>query len=115
MLQEIRDRAKGWVAWAIVILISIPFALWGIQSYLGTGGETVVAKVNGTEITERQFDQNVQRTRMQLRNRLGSSYDPNLFGGERLREQVLDSMIRDTVLLDASVSMGMRAVSYTHL
>jgi hypothetical protein len=55
MLQEIKERAQGWVAWAIVILISIPFALWGIQSYLGVGGEPVVAKVGGTEITERQF------------------------------------------------------------
>ncbi|KAA6183306.1 peptidylprolyl isomerase [Thiohalocapsa marina] len=107
MLSEIRERAQGWVAWAIVILISIPFALWGIQSYLGVGGDPVVAKVNGHEITERQFNQNVQRTRMELRNRLGDAYDPDLFGGLRLRDQVLDSMIRDTVLLDASRAMGL--------
>jgi peptidyl-prolyl cis-trans isomerase D len=108
MLQEIRERAQGWVAWAIVILISIPFALWGIQSYLGVGGEPVVAKVNGQEISERQFSQNVQRTRMQLRDRLGAAYDAELFGGQRLREQVLDGMIRDAVLLDASYAMGLR-------
>ena len=108
MLQEIRERAQGWVAWAIVILISIPFALWGIQSYLGVGGESVVATVNGTDITEQQFSRNVQRTRMQLRERLGAAYDPELFGGQRLREQVLDGMIQDAVLLDASLSMGLR-------
>jgi hypothetical protein len=50
MLQTIRDRAQGWIAWAIVILISIPFAFWGIQSYLGVGGEPIAAKVNGVEI-----------------------------------------------------------------
>ncbi|MGB5831135.1 MAG: SurA N-terminal domain-containing protein [Thiohalocapsa sp.] len=108
MLLEIRERAKGWVAWAIVILISIPFALWGIQSYLGVGGETIVAKVDGTEITEQQFGRNVQRTRMQLRERLGAAYDPELFGGQRLRQQVLDGMIADAVLLNASHSMGLR-------
>jgi len=108
MLLEIRERAQGWIAWAIIILISVPFALWGIQSYLGVGGEPVVAKVNGTEITERQFNRNVQRTRMQLRDRLGAAYDPELFGGQRMREQVLDGMIRDAVLLDASLSMGLR-------
>lgn len=108
MLQEIRERAQGWVAWAIVILISIPFALWGIQSYLGVGGEPTVATVNGADITEQQFSRNVQRTRMQLRDRLGAAYDPELFGGQRLREQVLDGMIRDAVLLDASLSMGLR-------
>lgn len=107
MLQEIRERAQGWVAWAIVILISVPFALWGIQSYLGVGGEQVVAKVDGMEITERQFQQNVQRTRFQLRERLGASYDPELFGGQRLRQQVLDGMVRDAVILQASVDMGL--------
>ena len=33
MLTQIRERATGWLAWVIVILITIPFALWGIQSY----------------------------------------------------------------------------------
>jgi peptidyl-prolyl cis-trans isomerase D len=56
MLQEIRERAQGWVAWAIIILISIPFAFWGIDSYFGGGAEPVVASVNGTDITERAFN-----------------------------------------------------------
>ncbi len=57
MLQNIRDKAQGWIAWAIVILISIPFALWGIQEYLGSGSEPVVATVNGDDITEQALDQ----------------------------------------------------------
>ena len=108
MLHFIRERAQGWIAWVIVGLLIIPFALWGIQSYLGIGGEPVVAKVDGTKITERQLDQNVQRTRMQLRERLGGAYNPNLFESGQLRAQVLERMIRDTVLLDASYGMGMR-------
>ena len=40
MLQEIRERAQGWIAWFIVILISVPFALWGISSYFD-GGSTL--------------------------------------------------------------------------
>ncbi len=108
MLQEIRERAQGWVAWAIVILISIPFALWGIQSYLGVGSAPVVAEVDGIEITDRQFEQAVQRTRMDLRERLGAAYDPALFGGQRLREQVLEQMITDALLLEVSQGMGLR-------
>ncbi|WP_043756405.1 SurA N-terminal domain-containing protein, partial [Imhoffiella purpurea] len=70
MLQTIRDRAQGWIAWAIVILISIPFALWGIQSYLGVGGEPIAATVNGAEITARDLDRRGQQTRFELRQRL---------------------------------------------
>lgn len=107
MLLEIRERAQGWVAWAIVILISIPFALWGIQSYLGVGSEPAVATVNGTEISERQLDQNVQRTRMDMRERLGDAYDPALFEGAGLRERVLTQMIQTQVLLDAARGLGL--------
>jgi peptidyl-prolyl cis-trans isomerase D len=108
MLQAIKERAQGWVAWAIVILISIPFALWGIQSYLGVGSAPVVAKVDGAKITERQLDRNVQRARMQLRERLGAAYDPDLFAAAELREQIRERMIRDAVLLEASYDMGLR-------
>jgi peptidyl-prolyl cis-trans isomerase D len=108
MLQEIRERAQGWVAWAIIILISIPFAFWGIDSYFGGGADPVIASVNGTEIAERAFNQNVNRTRIQLRERLGDAYDPALFGDGRLREQVLERMIRETLLLEDSQAMGMR-------
>jgi peptidyl-prolyl cis-trans isomerase D len=108
MLQAIKERAQGWVAWAIVILISIPFALWGIQSYLGVGGEPTVATVNGNKITERQLDRNVQRARMRLRERLGAAYDPDLFDTAQLRQQVREQIIRDAVLLDASYDMGLR-------
>ncbi|MEW8260012.1 MAG: SurA N-terminal domain-containing protein, partial [Candidatus Thiodiazotropha taylori] len=79
MLQEIRDKAQGWIAWAIVILISIPFALWGIQSYLGIGSEPLAASVNGVEITERSLESQFQRFRQQLRDQLGSAYRPELF------------------------------------
>lgn len=108
MLQEIRERAQGWVAWAIVILITIPFAFWGVDSYFGGGAEPVVASVNGSEITERTFNQNVNRARMQLRDRLGDAYDPALFDDQRIREQVLERMIRETLLLAESEAMGLR-------
>lgn len=108
MLLKIRERAQGWVAWAIVILISIPFALWGIQSYLGVGAEPVVARVNGTEITDRQLTQNVQRTRADMRARLGEAYDPALFEGSGLRERVLEQMIQAQIVLGAARRLGLR-------
>ncbi|EGV18306.1 SurA N-terminal domain-containing protein [Thiocapsa marina] len=108
MLQAIRERAQGWLAWVIVALISIPFALWGIQSYLGVGGEPVVATVNGVEITDRDLSRRAQQARLELRERLGAAYDPALFEEGRLRAEVLDDMIRQTLLLDVSNRIGMR-------
>ncbi|MFZ1574164.1 MAG: SurA N-terminal domain-containing protein [Chromatiaceae bacterium] len=109
MLQEIRERAQGWIAWGAVILISIPFAFWGIQSYIGGGTEPVTATVNGVEITARSFDRRVEETRMRLRERLGAAYRPELFEEQALRAQVLDGMIQEQLLLQASHDMGLRA------
>ncbi len=108
MLQNIRDKAQGWIAYGIVILISVPFALWGIQEYLGIGSEPVVAKVNGTEITERALDTQFQRFRQQLREQLGSAYRPEMFDDNRLREEVLNRMISDELIQQVSHDMGLR-------
>ncbi len=109
MLQAIRERAQGWIAWLIVILISIPFALWGIQSYTGIGGEPVAATVDGADITQRDLDQRFQRTRMELRERLGAAYRPELFDDKQLRREVLDDMIRERLVLETSHALGLRA------
>ena len=57
MLNFIRERITGWLAYAIVGLLIIPFALWGINEYFGNGGKLVVANVNDTEISQRDFQQ----------------------------------------------------------
>lgn len=109
MLQAIRERAQGWIAWVIVILISIPFALWGIQSYLGGGTEPIVASVNGEDITERELNRRFQDFRNELRERLGGAYRPELFDDAKLRQETLEEMIRNNLILHASVDMGLRA------
>jgi peptidyl-prolyl cis-trans isomerase D len=108
MLQTIRDRAQGWIAWAIVALISVPFALWGIQSYLGVGGEPIAATVNGAEIPVRDLDRGVEQARLEMRERLGPAYDPAAFDDKRLRVEVLGSLIRETLLLGEVGRLGLR-------
>ena len=51
MLQAINDRIKGWLGIVIVVLIGLPFALWGIQSYFDDAGPRYAAKVNDSEIS----------------------------------------------------------------
>ncbi len=98
MLLEIREKAQGWFAWIIVILITIPFALWGIQSYLGVGKEPVVASVNGDEITQRQVDEEARHLREQLRQRLGKAYRPEMFTDKALRKEVVEQLIEKVLL-----------------
>lgn len=109
MLQAIREKAQGWIAWAIVILISIPFALWGIQEYLGVGGEPEVAVVDGEKITQRMLDQRARDFRENLRLSLGDAYRADLFEDATLKRQVLDSMIEEMVLVKSASDWNLRA------
>ncbi|MEO5342080.1 MAG: SurA N-terminal domain-containing protein [Gammaproteobacteria bacterium SHHR-1] len=107
MLQAIREKAQGWIAWVIVILISVPFALWGVQEYLGIGGEPKVVKVNNREITERELDNAFHRFRTRLRDQLGENYRAGLIDDRLLKGQVLNSLIQQELLAQLAQRQGM--------
>ena len=106
MLQAIRDRAQGLIVWIIVGLIIITFALFGLSSYLGGGGKAVVATVNGTEITQAEFLREYQNMRERLQQMLGENYRPELFDENRMKEQVLESLIRRALIDQALADDG---------
>jgi peptidyl-prolyl cis-trans isomerase D len=108
MLQQIRDRAQGWFAYAIVILISIPFALWGIQEYVGGGSDPVVAKVGNVEITQRSMESSLNNYRNNLRQQFGGKI-PEFFNDDMLRQQVLNEMIQDALLSQQVNNLNIRA------
>lgn len=108
MLHFIRDRAQGWIAWFIVGLISIPFALWGVNSYLTGPSDVVVAEVNGNEIKQAELQQSLQQYRDQMRNMLGEQFDPAMFEGPMVKRNVLDGLIEQLLLRDANEKLGQR-------
>nr|VFJ87403.1 MAG: peptidyl-prolyl cis-trans isomerase D [Candidatus Kentron sp. H]VFJ88975.1 MAG: peptidyl-prolyl cis-trans isomerase D [Candidatus Kentron sp. H]VFJ95714.1 MAG: peptidyl-prolyl cis-trans isomerase D [Candidatus Kentron sp. H] len=108
MLQDIRDRAQGWIAWVIVILITIPFALWGVHEYLGGSPNVPVAEVNGVELTARQFRQAYRRQETHLRNLFGPDFDGGLLDERVLKRSILRDLIDGEVLLQAGIDNGLR-------
>jgi len=103
MLQAIRDKTTGWIAYAIIFLISVPFALWGVNSYLGGGEAVVAATVNGEDISVRNFDTAYANYRQRLTRAFGGTI-PAAFGDEALlKNQVLTQMIEETALRQYSL------------
>jgi len=104
MLQNIHDKAKGWVAYLIVFLISIPFALFGINSYLGGGADRVVADVNGEEIQSSTIDKELLQLKQQFAQVPG-------FDDNSLKQLALDRVISRTLLQQEVKNQGYRASS----
>ncbi len=107
MLQSLRDRSQGLLAWLIVILISIPFALWGINEYFSAASQVIVAEVNGQELELKEFQQAHQRYRQQLQSLFGGRL-PAAFNEERLKEQALNQMVAALLEQQAADQAGMR-------
>lgn len=98
MLQAIREKVTGWIAYGIIFLISIPFALWGVNSYLGGGEAPPAATVNGEEITINDLDRAYANYRQRLSQLFGGVI-PESFGTESiLRQQVLDQLVEEYAL-----------------
>jgi len=108
MLQNIRDNAQGTVAKIIIGLIVVTFALFGVESIIGSlGGEPEVASVNGEAITEYQFQQQLERRRRQLINQMGENYDPSLIDENLLRSSTLENLIAVEVQRQVSEDKGL--------
>ncbi|TAN68225.1 MAG: peptidylprolyl isomerase [Methylobacter sp.] len=99
MLTKIREKAQGAFAWGILIVICVPFALWGIQNYLDTGEEAPVASVGDKDFFQRDV------------NRAYEQYSQNLQGmtidEQSLKAQALEKLIKDEVLLQHVHAKGL--------
>lgn len=96
-LEAIREHAQGRLAKIILVLITIPFALFGIDTYLQDAGSNVaVAEVAGETITVQEYSNALQN----LRNKLQSEdkADPAILDKPEVRQLVLDRLIYDRLL-----------------
>ena len=106
MLQGIRDRAHGFIAWIVVILICIPFALWGVHEYLGPDPNVAVAEVDGEEIPLFDYQRALQAARTSLERRFPGQDASRLFGEPLIRGQALDGLVRERLIGRAAEDAG---------
>ena len=92
MLQNIRDNSSGIIAKIIVGLIAVTFVITGVNFFSGGDGNTVLAEVDGIEITERRFLNKLERERRQLLSVLG---DSSAIDEDLLRQSVLNALIEE--------------------
>ena len=104
MLSAIRNKSKGWVAYLIVGLITVPFALFGIQDYVSRSANTSIATVDGEEIDLNIYYQELDSKQRNLQQQLGASYSQEI--DDVLKQSIIDSMINERLIETFANSMG---------
>ena len=91
----------------VLAVIFLPFAFFGIDSYFrGADRSGSIATVNGQPVTQREFEQALQERQNALQRMVGSRVDPALLDTPELRFAVLESIVRQRLLLNQAVREG---------
>lgn len=107
VLQSIRDRLHGIIAFFIFGILIIPFAFVGVNSYFTSGSANAVALVNDEEITSNEFNQAFQNYRRRMQSQMGAAFDPESLDQPVVRRQFLDQMINERLLAQVAADAGL--------
>lgn len=101
MLQKLREHSSGWLAKIILGLLVFVFSFWGIESYFMAQPDGTVASIGKRTVTQQDFQNQMNQLRQQ------PQIDPAEFDKPEFRQQVLDTLINQQVLLGANDDLGL--------
>ncbi|SMN14304.1 Peptidyl-prolyl cis-trans isomerase PpiD [uncultured Candidatus Thioglobus sp.] len=104
MLSSIKDKIKGWVAYLVVGLITVPFALFGISEYFTRAANVVVASIDGEDISKEAFLLEFNYTKRRLQQELGEKYTAEL--NSMLKLSTIQSMVDRRMLTQLADKLG---------
>ncbi|MGA9574094.1 MAG: SurA N-terminal domain-containing protein [Lysobacterales bacterium] len=107
VLQSIRERLTGVLAFTILGILVVPFALVGVNQYFTSSGDNIVARVNDKEITTNEFNQSFSNYRRRMQSIMGASYDPVEFDQLVVRRGHLDNLIDQELITQAAQSLNL--------
>lgn len=81
-------------------LITLPFAFWGVDSYIrNTGAGSDLASVGDTKISVQQFEQALRERQDQMRQSMGAGFKSEMMNLPEVRLGVLNGLIDQRLLL----------------
>jgi peptidyl-prolyl cis-trans isomerase D len=109
MLQHLREKSQGVIAWIILGSLIIMFALWGISSYFThEKGDQHIAVVNGVKITSREVDVKYRGLRAQMKQQFGPDTVLTTEQQQVLKRQALRALINATAISESIREEGFR-------
>lgn len=98
MFDAVRNNKR--IVQAFLALITLPFAFFGVESYIrNIGNDDNVAKIGGDiKITRQQFQQALRDQQERLRGQFGN-IDPKLLDTPEARKAIIDDLVDQRLLM----------------
>lgn len=107
MIQSFRNKLQGIFAVVLVVLISIPFVLFGVDSLFTTdSNQGEAAQVDGEAITDTELTRAIAMQKQQMINRFGDQLPAEFLTDERWRTPVLEQLISQKLEIIAARDSG---------
>lgn len=107
MLQSLRDKIQGWPAIIIFGILSLLLAGWGLGSYVISNQDTWVAKVGKHEISQQDYQEQMNNLRQRMSEEQGEQFDASYFEKPEVKKQVVDGMINRYLLTQSGEDLGL--------
>ncbi len=99
MFDIVRNNKR--ITQIFLVLITLPFAFWGVESYVrNVDSDNEVARVGGAKITQQELQAALREQQDRARAQLGGKLDMALFDSPQMRRVVLDSLITQRLLAE---------------
>ena len=118
MLQKLREKTSGWIATVILGLLIVPFAFFGMESYMSQQVENYAARVAQPpswwqsapqvwpvtylwtfhDIDAQTYRERLEMVRMNMREQQGENFDPKAFESAENKRRVLDALIDEQLM-----------------
>lgn len=95
MFDAVRNNKK--IVQVFLVLIALPFAFFGVESFRDGGAGVDVAKVGEVKVSQQEFQQAVREQQDRLRGQLGE-LDPKVLDNPEFRQAILDDLIDQRLL-----------------
>ncbi|MFV5214067.1 SurA N-terminal domain-containing protein [Azonexus caeni] len=97
MFDAVRNNKR--IVQGFLVLIMLPFAFFGLDSYFNGGGAGAgVAKVGDVQISQQEYQQALREQQDRVRSQVGQ-VDPKMFENPAFRKAILDDLINRRLLL----------------
>lgn len=111
MLRGIRTASANWLGKIVLIavmgLLIVSFAIWGIGDIFRGFGRSQVAKIGGAEISIEQFRQAYNDRIQQLGRRMGRPITPEQARAAGLDRQILAQLVAEIALDERARQLGL--------
>ncbi len=108
MLQAMRNKMHGWPSILLLGVSVFAMSFFGMEGYLTSRDATYVAKVGKQEISQTDLQDRMNQLRQQGTAEQGDKFDSSVLQKPEVKQQVLDGMIDQRLLIAATQDWGLR-------